>query len=151
MAAVKKKMQGKQLLEWVLCFLIIAIVTAACNWLGYDTGLVESIPGVLIIAVIATVGMALATLFPRIPSTLWVMIVAMLCGAPFFPFAEQILEYTNMINLSAIVPCILAYAGISIGSDWGAFVKLGWKAIIVGCMVMLGTFVCSGLIAEVML
>ena len=51
----------------------------------------------------------------------------------------------------AVVTPILAYSGLTIGHDWHAFVKLGWKAILVGCLVIFGTFFWSALIAEVLM
>ena len=51
----------------------------------------------------------------------------------------------------AVVTPILAYAGLTVGRDWKAFAKLGWKAIIVGLIVIFGTFFWSAAIAEVLL
>ncbi|MBC5690210.1 hypothetical protein H8S37_14930 [Mediterraneibacter sp. NSJ-55] len=149
MEAIKKKITAKQILNWLLCFIIIGIITIVCNFIGYDTGIVDAIPGIIILIALGTVGMILGAVFPKIPGTLWVVIIAMLSGAPIFPFSDAVIMYTNKIELSAIVPAILAYAGVAIGRDWKSFKRLGWRAVIIGCIAMLGTFFFSGLIAEI--
>ena len=44
-----------------------------------------------------------------------------------------------------------AFAGISISDQIKSFLKQGWKMIIVGILVMTGTFFGSSLIAQVVL
>ena len=57
----------------------------------------------------------------------------------------------NGINFTAPLTLVGAYAGISIGDQIKSFVKQGWKMIIVGVLVMTGTFLGSAAIAQVVL
>ena len=55
------------------------------------------------------------------------------------------------MNLLALTTPILAYAGITIGRSWADFVKLGWRSLIVGALVLFGTYLGSAIIAEFVL
>ncbi|WP_079527480.1 hypothetical protein [Halobacillus hunanensis] len=142
----------KNLQEWILLLLIFGIVSLLGNWIGYDTFPVGAIPGMVILILVSLVGMILQKLIPiDIPSIAYVAIVGVLISMPWMPGSEQIVAMTNSINLLALTTPILAYAGIAIGRSWTDFVKLGWRTIVVASFVMLGTFLGSALIAEVVL
>lgn len=55
------------------------------------------------------------------------------------------------IGMLPTVTPILAYAGVSMGKDWIEFKKIGWKGIVVAIFVMIGTYVGSALIAQLIL
>ncbi len=142
----------KNLQEWILLLLIFGIVSLLGNWVGYGTFPVDAIPGMVILILVSLVGMILQKLIPiDIPSIAYVAIVGVLISMPWMPGSEQIVAMTNSINLLALTTPILAYAGIAIGRSWTDFVKLGWRTIVVASFVMLGTFLGSALIAEVVL
>ena len=70
---------------------------------------------------------------------------------PWMPGADYVVDWTNEINLLALTTPILAYAGITIGRSWADFVKLGWRTLIIATLVLLGTFLGSAMIAEIVL
>lgn len=86
-----------------------------------------------------------------IPSVAYVALVGVLVSMPWIPGSSFIVEMTSEVNLLALTTPILAYAGIAIGRSWADFVKLGWRSIVVAMCVMLGTYIGSALIAEVIL
>ena len=51
----------------------------------------------------------------------------------------------------ALATPVVAYAGISIGNSWADFAKLGWKTIVVGMVVLMGTYVGSAVVAHIVL
>ena len=55
------------------------------------------------------------------------------------------------IGLLPLATPILAYAGVSIGKDWVEFKKIGWRGIIVAFLVMIGTYIGSAIIAQIIL
>ncbi|WP_307794892.1 hypothetical protein [Alkalihalobacillus sp. BA299] len=111
-----------------------------------------AIPGMIILVLICLVGLIIQKIIPvNIPSVAYVAIVGILVSMPWMPGSTQIIEWTNSVNLLALATPILAYAGIAIGRSWTDFVKLGWRSIVVAMCVMLGTFLGSALIAEVIL
>ncbi|QCR33524.1 hypothetical protein [Lysinibacillus sp. SGAir0095] len=143
----------KNIQEWVILFIIVSFMVIVGNWVGYEVMPLEAIPGILTLAAISLVGLILHRLNPykKIPSIAYIGILAFLITIPGVPGSEQIVEWTAKVNLLAIATPILAYAGISIGRSWTDFAKLGWKTIIVGMFVILGTFLGSAVIAEIVL
>ncbi|PSL41821.1 hypothetical protein B0H99_10165 [Planomicrobium soli] len=142
----------KNLKEWILVFLIIGAIMMVGNWVGYDVMPLDSIPGLAALIGISLAGLIIHRLLPfQIPSIAYIGIIGLVLTLPGVPGSEQIVAWTAQVNLLAIATPILAYAGVSIGRSWYDFVQLGWKTIVVGMFVLLGTFLGSALIAEVVL
>ncbi|WBW50515.1 hypothetical protein O6R05_02930 [Peptoniphilus equinus] len=134
----------------VVALLFTIVLSVACNMVGYDYGLVESLPGMIILALICLVGYLLSFVVPvkKISAVLWISVVAILVASPISPVSEQIIFHVNNISLNAVVTPILAYAGVIIGKDWGAFKQVGVRGIIVSIFVIVGTFLISGLMGD---
>jgi hypothetical protein len=142
----------KSLKEWVLVFMIIGAIMLIGNWIGYDVLPQDALPGLAILIGISITGLALQKVLPfQIPSIAYIGIIGLILTLPGVPGSEQIVALTAQVNLLAIATPILAYAGVSIGRSWFDFVQLGWKTIVVGMFVLLGTFLGSAVIAEVVL
>lgn len=147
------KLTKTYLIQCVGALLISGFLGIIGNWVGYEHLMpLESIPGMLILIAISLVGIILSKfILKKFPAFLHVSIVGILMTLPWNPLSGVVVEYTSKIQLMAVVTPILAYAGLTVGRDWRAFTKLGWKAIVVGCLVIFGTFFWSALIAEVLL
>ncbi|MBA2174818.1 hypothetical protein H0266_07930 [Halobacillus locisalis] len=142
----------KNIQEWVLLLGIFGIVALLGNWIGYDIMVMDAVPGMLLLIAICLAGLLLGKIMPgNIPSVAYVAIVGVLLSMPWIPGSDFIVTYTNEVNLLALATPILAYAGIAIGRSWTDFVKLGWRSIVVAMFVMVGTFLGSALIAEMIL
>lgn len=143
----------KNIQEWVLLFVIVSFMVIIGNWIGYDVMPLEALPGILALASIALLGLIIHRVIPYkgIPSIAYIGILAFILSMPAVPGSEKIVEWTGKVNLLAIATPILAYAGISIGRSWTDFAKLGWKTVIVGMFVLLGTFLGSAIVAEIIL
>ena len=63
----------------------------------------------------------------------------------------QVIEAAGKINFTAPLTMVGAYAGISISDQIRSFLKQGWKMILVGVVVMTGTFIGSAVIAQVVM
>lgn len=79
------------------------------------------------------------------------MIIGVVVSMPWMPGLDKVVAWTSEVELLALATPILAYAGIAIGRSWADFVKLGWRSIVVAIFVMLGTFLGSAIIAEIIL
>ena len=142
----------KSVKEWVLVFIIIGAIMLVGNWIGYDVLPWTALPGIAILIGISLAGLIIHRLLPfKLPSIAYIGILGLILTLPSMPGAEQIVAYTTEVNLLAIATPILAYAGVSIGRSWFDFVQLGWKTIVVGMFVLLGTFLGSAVIAEIIL
>ncbi|HWI48630.1 MAG TPA: hypothetical protein VNU45_10460 [Rummeliibacillus sp.] len=136
--------------DQILTFIIIGIIAILGNWVGYHVSPIEAIPGMLIIVVITVLGFAINKfLVKKIPTVIWVSIIALLVTSSVNPYQESIVKYTEKINFMALATPILAYAGLSFGKDLKEFKKLGWRIVVVSICVYTGTFLFATLIAEI--
>lgn len=67
------------------------------------------------------------------------------------PCAAWFTQWTGRVSFVGLCTPILAYAGLAVGKDIDMFKKLGWKIVVVGLFVFVGTFVGSAVIAELVL
>ena len=142
----------KNIQEWVLLLGIFGITSLIGNWAGYNILPLKAVPGMITLIVICLVGFILKELIPvNFPSIAYISIIGVIVSMPWFPGSERVVQWTSEVQLLALATPILAYAGIAIGRSWTDFVKLGWKTIIVATLVMLGTFLGSAIIAEIIL
>jgi len=144
---------GEHIKDWSLTLLIIGVISIVGNWIGYEVMPFKAIPGMAVLVLICLAGLIVDKLlaFKSIPSIAYIGIIGLIVTLPWFPGSAKLVEWTSDIELLALTTPILAYAGISIGNSWESFVKIGWKAIIVGMFVLLGTYLGSAIVAEIIL
>ncbi|NLY44405.1 MAG: hypothetical protein GX053_00185 [Tissierella sp.] len=135
----------------IIVALALSIVfSTICNIVGYNLGIAESLPGLLILSAISLVGYVLSYVVPlkKITSVLWISFIAIFVASPISPVAEQVIFHVGNVSLMALCTPILAYAGVLVGKDWGAFKELGIKAVIIAVVVMAGTFLVSSMLGD---
>ena len=136
----------------IIIMIIVGVLTVVGNFIGYNNGIIESIPGMLILIATAVAGVILAKILPiKIPSVAYIVLIGTIITLPVFPGSTAISNYVAKINFLALTTPILAYVGISIGKDIDSFVKSGWRIIIVSCFVFVGTYISSAIIAQLIL
>ncbi|WP_188206760.1 hypothetical protein [Alkalibacillus aidingensis] len=142
----------KNIQEWTLLLSIFGIVTLFGNWFGYDITPLSALPGMIVLILISLLGLVTQKILPfKLPSVAYIAIYGILISMPWTPSSEYIVAWTTEVELLALTTPILAYAGIAIGRSWTDFMKLGWKTIVVASFVLLGTFLGSAIIAEIVL
>ncbi|MGP4069538.1 hypothetical protein [Halobacillus sp. B29] len=142
----------KNIQEWSLLLVIFGVTSLLGNWLGYDIMPLAAAPGMLVLVLVCLAGFILHRLIPiEFPSVAYIAIIGVLISMPWMPGSDYIVAWTNEVELLALTTPILAYAGIAIGRSWTDFVRLGWRTIVVASLVLLGTFLGSALISELIL
>ncbi|REB08574.1 hypothetical protein DVB69_05410 [Sporosarcina sp. BI001-red] len=142
----------KNIQEWVLLLVIVGVSGLVGNWIGYDIFPIAALPGMAILIGICLAGFILKEIIPvNFPSIAYISIIGVVVSMPWFPGSAKVVEWTTQVQLLALTTPILAYAGIAIGRSWSDFVKLGWRTLIVASLVMIGTFLGSAVIAEIIL
>lgn len=133
----------------VVSLLFTIISCTICNVLGEES-LGGSLAGMIILTLITLVGYFLSYVVPakKISAVLWISIIAILIASPISLVSEFVVKSVDKISINAIITPILAYAGIIIGKDWGAFKKVGARGIIVSIFVIVGTFLVSSLLGD---
>ncbi|SFD88246.1 hypothetical protein SAMN05216238_105116 [Lentibacillus persicus] len=142
----------KNINEWILLFIIIGVISLVGNFVGYNIMSLNAIAGISVLIIISLISLVLNKVVPvNFPTIGYVSIIAVLISTPWTPGSDLILSWTNEVELLALATPVLAYAGISIGRSWTDFLKIGWKSIVVASVVMIGTFIGSAIIAEIIL
>lgn len=136
----------------LIILLITGFLTLVGNFVGPKINPIEALPGMFILIAIAFVGIVLAKVIPvKIPSVAYIVTIATVLTIPGGPIAEIISAYTAKVNFLALCTPILAYAGIYTGKNIDSLKKTGWKILVLGLFVILGTYLGSAIIAQIIL
>lgn len=139
-------------LEWILLLVISGLGIGLANFVGFQVGFMDSLPGILVLLAISAIAVVCTKLIPlRLPIVAYCSILGLLAASTFSPIREFVIESANKINFTAPLTLVGAYAGISISDQIRSFLKQGWKMIIVGILVMTGTFLGSAVISQLIL
>lgn len=139
-------------IEWGFLFILSGIGIALANFIGFQVGFLDSLPGIIILLAISALGVLVSKLVPlKLPIVAYVSIIGLLFACPFSPCRQFVIESVGRINFTAPLTMVGAYAGISISGQIKEFAKQGWKMILIGVFVMTGTFVCSAVISQIIL
>lgn len=141
-----------KLKRWSTLLLTFSIIVAVGSVVGYHVSFVDTFIAMIIISVITILGMSLERIFPfHVPSIIFISLIGLIVAIPGVPTADFITHYVSQVELTTICTAFLAYVGISIGKDWDAFKKIGWRGIIVALIVICGTYLGSATIANITL
>ena len=134
--------------DTIIILAIVTFMSLFSNVLGTKADIIQSIPGLLILAVIAFVGMLLSK---YIPAAAWVVTLGCILTIPGVPGSDIVNGYLKNVGFVALCTPILAYAGVSIGKDLDDFAKTGWRIVILAIVVFVGTYIASAIIAQCIL
>ena len=145
-------MKKYNMIETLFILVIVGIMSLIGNALGSKNGFVEAIPGLLILIAIAMAGIAMGRYLPGgIPGVSYVVTLGCILTYPGVPGAEFINACMKKVGFLPLCTPILAYAGVSIGKDLDAFAHSGWRIVILSCVIFIGTYFGSAVIAQVIL
>lgn len=138
--------------EKIYILLITAAISVVANWVGPGISPLQGIPGVLILAAISIAGIAISDIMPgRIPAVAYIVTLATIVTIPAFPLSGFISYHTGNVDFTTLCTPILAYAGIYTGENLDNLKKTGPKIIVLAIFVILGTYIGSALIAQIIL
>ena len=139
-------------IEWAVMFVVAGLGIGLANFVGFDVNFMDSLPGILILLAISLVAVVISKLVPlKLPIIAYCSILGLLVACPISPMREGVIEAVNKINFTAPLTMVGAFAGISISDQIKSFLKQGGKMILIGILVMTGTFLGSALIAQIIL
>lgn len=141
-----------KLLESLYVLVLVGLITLVGNMVGPKIGIIDAIPGMIILILIAMAGILAAKYLPGgIPAVAYVVTIGCIVTYPDFPGAAIMNKYIAKVNFLALCTPILAYAGVAIGRDLDALKRMGWRIVVVSCIVFIGTYIGSAIIAEAIL
>ena len=131
-------------IEWLFLLIVGACGTGLANFIGYDVGFMDSLPGLFVLVAISMVAVVCTKCIPlKLPIVAYCAIIGLIFASPISPVREFVIASAGKINFTAPFTMVGAYAGLSIGDQLKTFVKQGPKIIVVGLLVMTGTFIGS--------
>ncbi len=131
-------------IEWLILFILSAAGTALANYIGYEVGFLESVPGLLILIGIGMIAVLCTKFIPfRLPIIAYCSLIGLALASPISPIRADVIYYVGLINFTAPFSMVGVFAGMSISNQLKTFLKQGWKILIVGLLVMTGAFVGS--------
>ena len=139
------------ILNTTLILIMLAGMSLVANLVGYNNSIIDAAPGMALLVAMSLAGILMAKVFPAIPAAAYVVTLACVLTYPTFPGAATMSAYISKVNFMSLTTPILAYAGISIGKDLDAFKETGWRIVVLACIVFVGTFIGSAIIAELIL
>lgn len=155
-----EKINKDTVVQYIIIFVISASITMVGNCINTITdknpdtyvSVLEGIPGLLILLGIAFAGSILGMLISKIPAVIWITILGIILAMPYNTITGPVVaEQVGKLGLLSTSAPILAYAGVSIGKDWIEFKKIGLKGVWVALLVIVGTYVGSALVAQIIL
>ena len=131
-------------IEWLFLLVIGACGTGLANLIGYDVGFLDSLPGLAVLVAISMAAVACTKIIPlKLPIVAYCAVIGLLTACPFSPVRSFVIEAAGKINFTAPFTMVGAYAGLAIGDQLKTFIKQGPKILLVGLLVMTGTFLGS--------
>ena len=145
-------MKVYNLAETFVILLLMGILSLVSNPLSSHVAIMDGIPGLLILIAIAMAGILLGRYLPgHIPAVAYVVTLGCILTYPGFPGSDIINMYMKKVGFVSLCTVILAYAGVSIGKDMDAFKHTGWRIILLSCVIFMGTYLGSAIIAQIIL
>ena len=131
-------------IEWLFLLVIGVCGTGLANFIGYDVGFMESLPGLVVLVIISMLAVVCTKVIPlKLPIVAYCAIIGLLAACPLSPVRTFVIDAAAKINFTAPFTMVGAYAGLAIGDQLKTFVKQGPKILLVGLLVMTGTFLGS--------
>ena len=139
-------------IEWTVMFIIAGLGIALANFVGFKVGFLESLPGICVLLLISLAAVGVSKIVPlKLPIIAYCSIIGLLVACPFSPVKDFVIESAGKINFTAPLTMVGAFAGLSISDQIRDFAKQGWKMILIGFLVMTGTFIGSALVSQLVL
>ena len=131
-------------IEWLFLLVIGVCGTGLAIFIGYDVGFMESLPGLAVLVIISMLAVVCTKVIPlKLPIVAYCAIIGLLAACPLSPVRTFVIDAAAKINFTAPFTMVGAYAGLAIGDQLKTFVKQGPKILLVGLLVMTGTFLGS--------
>lgn len=88
-----------KLKESLIVLLITGIISVFGNMAGYKVSVIEAIPGMLILVLIALIGIVLSEIIPlKIPSVAYIVTLSTILTVPGVPGSAIISELVSKVN-----------------------------------------------------
>jgi len=131
----------------------IAMICLAGNYIATGVSPLHALPGMAALLLIVLIGITMSRIFhiKSIPVIIFISLTGVLSTAPFMPWSHYIVPLIEKVSSSSLATPILCIAGISAAEDLRKITSMGFRMCIVAVSVLTGSFICSALIAELVI
>lgn len=139
--------------ENALLLVVACFLGLVANWVGTGVTPVQALPGMAVLYAASIGGLILARYMPfYLPSVAWVSLIAILITIPGIPGSEFVLAKVGELNFLALATPALAYGGLALTrNEFEIARRSGWKIVIIAVCVMIGTYLGSAIVADLIL
>lgn len=129
-------------------YVVTGVAGLLMNWVGTGEIAGHQLVGVLVLLGLTWLCLQLAAKVPSVPASVWVLALATIASASFFPLSGQLLGSLEGLEVMLIGLPQIALIGMGLGRDIEAFKHLSWRVVIVALMTLTGSFVLAALLAQ---
>ncbi|MHC9544327.1 MAG: hypothetical protein AB9903_32840 [Vulcanimicrobiota bacterium] len=132
---------------------IIALICLGGNYIATGVSPIHALPGMAALLLIVLIGLAADKILhiKSIPVIIFISLAGVMSTAPFMPWSHFIVPLIEKVSNSSLATPILCLAGISAADELSKITSMGIRMSVVAISVLTGTFICSALIAEMIL
>ena len=139
-------------IEWAVMFVVAGLGIGLANFVGFDVNFMDSLPGILILLAISLVAVVISKLVPlKLPIIAYCSILGLLVACPISPVREGASKRSTRLTSRRRLRWLEHLPEFPSATRSSLFLKQGWKMILIGILVMTGTFLGSALIAQIIL
>ncbi|WP_231939399.1 DUF3100 domain-containing protein [Brevibacterium siliguriense] len=121
------------------------------NVIGTGEFAPRQIIGTVFLIAITALSFLLAKWIPKIPASVWVLGIATLLSAPFFPYSGVLVGWVDGMDVMLFGLLQLALIGMSLGRDVQAIKQLSWKVVIIALLTLTTSFLAAAVLAQTVL
>ncbi|MEV4094529.1 DUF3100 domain-containing protein [Streptosporangium saharense] len=131
----------------VTLFAFVVLMTLS-NTVSTGKLTVQTVGGVLMLAVVTFGAFVVNRYVPKIPVLLVTTLVGIIIAAPFSPISDQVRELTSGISFLSLVTPVLALVGLSLGKERLALKRLSWRVVVVALVSFSASFLAAAFVAN---
>ena len=91
-----------RLREWAFLFIVAGCGIALANFVGFQVGLMQSLPGIAILLILSLCGVLINKVLPfRLPIVAYCSLLGLFAACPLSPCRDFVIQSVNQINFTA--------------------------------------------------
>jgi len=132
---------------------VIALISLGGNFIATGTSPLQALPGMalLLAIVLAGVGTGRCVNIKAIPVIIFISLAGIISTASFVPWSRFTVPLIESVSISSLATPVLCIAGISTADEMKRITSMGIRMCVVAVAVLSGTFICSAVIAEIII
>lgn len=138
----------KTIAAWVAAFIFTGVAGLLINWQGTGELNLTGIIGITMVTGLSVLAFLLARYTRGVPASIWVLGMATLASAPFFPGSEFLVAVTQDLNVLLVGLPQIAMLGLSLGRDIEGLKRMSWKVVLIGFLTLGSAYLAAAVVAQ---